>query len=183
MAGRQSAMNTPNSGLLAGANEFVRSVIAELSALGIERHELSLCDHLCVRANSAEEYLESVKQISAFAHVIDTSEVNGRAITTLEFDTPLVAAGFSVPWVEVAEPKAGSPYPSGLEHAEFVPAMAMTTFLNRHRDLPFDLKAWSKPINPDARLPLDAGSVRFHDVSLGATVRIAAAVAGDRAGT
>lgn len=58
-----------------------------------------------------------MKQISASAHVVDTSEVNGRAITTLEFDTPLVAAGFSVPWVEVAEPKAGSPYPSGLEHA------------------------------------------------------------------
>jgi predicted metalloenzyme YecM len=44
--------------------------------------------------------------------------------------------GWTVPYLELPEPKKDSPYPEGLEHAELVVIGGLDRFAQRHADLP-----------------------------------------------
>lgn len=48
------------------------------------------------------------------------SMVAGRRIATFQIDLWLHVGGWTVPYLELPEPKDGSPYREGLEHAELV---------------------------------------------------------------
>jgi predicted metalloenzyme YecM len=130
-----------------------------------------MMDHLCYRVETLERYDEMKMLLGQRAFFLDESEVAGRLITTFEFDDPLRAHGWRVPFLELPQPKEGSPYPEGLEHAELVVVGRLETF-HKHHLLPFDDKAMGKTINPELGLKLDGVSVKFHEVQLGAVCAI-----------
>ncbi|MDB5177727.1 MAG: putative dihydroxybiphenyl dioxygenase [Candidatus Saccharibacteria bacterium] len=151
---------------------FIASIDRGLGRLGIEREQLSMMDHVCYRVETHERYQEMLGKIAGIATLLGETEINGRNIATFEFDSYLEAAGWTVPYLELPEPKAGSPYPEGLEHAEFVVVGNLERFLVRHEDLPFSYNGMSKSINPEAGLKAEGISVKFHEQQLGAVVRI-----------
>ena len=104
--------------------------------------------------------------------MIGEVKVSGRPIATFEFDEPLKAAGWRVPYLELPAPKPGSVYSEGLEHCELVVIGALDKFAKRYVDLPFDHKGMKKLINPELGLKTDYMSVKFHEQPLGAVVRI-----------
>jgi uncharacterized protein len=158
--------------ILGDYEAFMTSLSDGLERLGIERDQLAMMDHLCYRVESQEGYRRMMGKAAEIATLLGETEVNGRLIATFEFDSYLTACGWTVPYLEIPEPKEGSHYPEGLEHAEFVVIGSLKRFLDRHDDLPFSDTGMGKAINPEAGLKAEGISVKFHEQPLGAVVRI-----------
>ena len=151
---------------------FIANINSGLEKCGISNNELAMCDHICYRVETEARYQEMVVTIGKLAQKIDETIVSGRLITTFEFDEPLQVAGWSISCLELPQPKPGSPYTEGLEHAEFVTITSLAKFRACHSDLPFNDKGMDKTINPELGLKHAGISVKFHEQPLGAVVRI-----------
>jgi predicted metalloenzyme YecM len=151
---------------------FVHGISAGLAAYGIDRSELAMMDHICYRVETQKRYSDLLTELKPFAALLGESEVAGRNIATFELHQYITADGWTVPYIELPEPKEGSPYPEGLEHAEVVVIGGLDSFRLRHPDLAFDTKGMTKDINPELGLKTDLLSVKFHEQQLGAVVRI-----------
>jgi predicted metalloenzyme YecM len=151
---------------------FLQYVDDGLEQLGIERDEISMIDHICYRVESEERYKEMRERCTEIGTLVGESDINGRLIATFEFNEYLTAAGWTVPYLELPAPKAGSPYKEGLEHAEMVVVGSLDQFAKRHADLAFTSAGMGKSINPELGLKQDGLSVKFHEQQLGAVVRI-----------
>jgi predicted metalloenzyme YecM len=149
---------------------FIQRISAGLAAVGIARSELAEVDHICYRVETKARYDEMLRKLSGSATLLGESNVGGRKIATLELDDHLEVDGWIVPCIELPEPKEGSPYAEGLEHAELVVIGSLGKFAQRHATLPFETK--DKDINPELGLKADLLSVKFHDQQLSAVVRM-----------
>jgi predicted metalloenzyme YecM len=158
--------------LIGDYTDFITNIDAGLIRLGIRRDELSMMDHVCYRVETRERYQQMLTKCKEIGTLLGESEVNGRMIATFELNDYLKAAGWTVPYLELPEPKEGSSYTEGLEHAELVTIGGLENFLGRHTDLPFTYKGIGKTINPEAGLKTEGISVKFHEQQLGAVVRI-----------
>jgi len=152
--------------------KFISGISAGLEASGIDRSELAMMDHLCYRVETQDRYEEMLRTLTGVATLLGVAMVSGRNIATFELRDYLEVDGWVVPYVELPEPKDGSPYPEGLEHAEQVVIGGLDRFVQRHADLTFDTKGLDKDINPELVLKTDGLSVKFHEQPLGAVVRI-----------
>jgi predicted metalloenzyme YecM len=151
---------------------FINKISAGLTATGIERSELAMMDHICYRVETEQRYTEMLQALSKLAKLLGESVVSGRKIATFELNSHIKVAGWTVPYLELPAPKAGSPYPDGLEHAELVVIGGLDRFAKKHSNLTFDTKGMSKDLNPELGLKTNLLSVKFHEQPLGAVVRI-----------
>jgi len=158
--------------LIGDYSNFITNIDAGLMRLGIGRDEISMMDHICYRVESKERYQELLRVLPKFTTLLGETAINGRMIATFELNEYLQVAGWTVPYLELPEPKEGSVYDEGLEHAELVTIGGLENFLGRHPELPFTYKGMGKTINPEAGLKTDGISVKFHEQQLGAVVRI-----------
>jgi predicted metalloenzyme YecM len=92
--------------------------------------------------------------------------IGGRPIASYRMDTPFRYAARSIQVLELPAPKAGSPYPEGFEHAEFVVNERPELFADRYPQLAWDRSAAHKTTNADVRLNYEGFSVKFHQRSL-----------------
>lgn len=151
---------------------FIEKVDTTLRDLGVSRDELAMMDHLCYRVESQERYSELLMLFSKEAMLLGESEVNGRMIAVFEFEEPLQGSGWTIPYLELPAPKPGSSYSEGLEHAELVVIGGLARFMDRHPDISFSLSGMNKLINPEAGVKGGTAAVKFHELQLGAVVRI-----------
>ncbi|MEO5949847.1 MAG: VOC family protein [Candidatus Saccharimonadales bacterium] len=151
---------------------FIARIDSGLAASGIDRKELAMMDHICYRVETQNRYNEMLDKLNRAAILLGESVVSGRNIATFELYNYLEVNGWTVPYLELPEPKENSPYPEGLEHAEMVVIGGLARFAKKHSDLKFDTKGMSKDINPELGLKTDLLSVKFHEQPLGAVVRI-----------
>jgi predicted metalloenzyme YecM len=158
--------------LIGDYDSFIANINAGLQALGIDTQELSMMDHVCYRVETAERYQELLGAFGEIAALLGENEVSGRQIATFEFKEYLHSGGWTIPYLELPEPKGGSPYAEGLEHVEFVVIGSLSRFIERHDNIPFSTKGMSKLINPEAGVKAEGISVKFHEQQLGAVVRI-----------
>jgi hypothetical protein len=158
--------------ILGDHRAFIENTDAGLASVGIQRQELIQMDHICYRVETDDRYYELKDRIQESAELVAENQVNGREIATFEFAEPLSAAHWTIPYLELPAPKAGSPYKEGWEHVELVTAGSLERFLMRHRELPFSYEGMNKLINPEASLKIGALSVKFHEQPLGAVARI-----------
>lgn len=151
---------------------FVENINEGLKRVGIARDELAMMDHLCYRVETLERYDEMKRKLGERAVLLGETEISGRLIATYECNIPLEVDGWRIPCIELPQPKEGSPYPEGLEHAELVTISGLNLFEAQHPDLPFNYAGMSKSINPELGLKHEGISVKFHEQPLGAVVRI-----------
>lgn len=145
---------------------------AQLEAIGIDRLDLAMLDHICYRVETLARYDAMQKDIGQIALLLDESEVSGRLISTFEFFEPLDVAGWRIPYLELPQPKEGSPYVEGLEHSEFVIVGSLKRFQAKYPNIDFSTGALDKPLNPELGLKLPNLSVKFHELQLGTVTRI-----------
>lgn len=153
----------------------VANINRGLAEAGIERDEIAILDHLCFRTETLEEYYQSLERFAVLGRNMGEVAVQGRPISAIALDDPLRTGGWIIPYLEVAAPKAGSPYPSGLEHAEMVPIKTLSDFEAQHAELPFirdALDPATRPINPELKLRDFGMSVKFHPLTIGAAIEI-----------
>lgn len=158
--------------LIGDYEPFVENIGQGLKQVGIDRDELSMMDHICYRVETNGRYYEMLSELAKRAILLGENEISGRMIATFEFHDYLEVDGWRIPYLELPQPKEGSPYPEGLEHAELVVVGSLEAFRARHDELDFDDKGMSKAINPELGLKTAGMSVKFHEQQLGAVVRI-----------
>lgn len=150
---------------------FIKNISSGLMSAGIERDELAMMDHLCYRVETVDRYIAIRDALGAVATLLDVSVVAGRNIATFELNEYIKTDGWTVPYLELPEPKEGSLYKEGLEHAELIVIGSLDRFAKKHTSLPFEIKGMAKSINPELGLKTDQISVKFHEQSLGSVVR------------
>lgn len=158
--------------LIGDYEPFVRNISQGLRQVGIHKRELSMMDHICYRVETNARYHEMLGEIAKRAKLLGENKISGRMIATFEFHDYLEVDGWRIPYLELPQPKEGSPYPEGLEHAELVVVGSLDAFRARHTSLDFDEKGMGKTINPELGLKTAGMSVKFHEQQLGAVVRI-----------
>lgn len=147
------------------AVNFLEALISEAKSMGVEFPDHCI-DHLCYRCSSQEIYQETKEEIQKYSTLLVESLIGGRNIATYKLHKPIVFENQSVDLIEVPSPKDGSPYEDGFEHFEVVIQESFQDFMQSHSDLNFSTKAMSKPINPDIKIRLNSGSIKFHHQSL-----------------
>jgi uncharacterized protein len=150
----------------------VAAINKGLEAAGIKKEELAMLDHLGYRTETLDEYKEVMAKFKILGKDMGEIMIQGRPISIIALDEPLQAGGWTIPFLEVIAPKEGSPYPSGLEHAEFVTMRLLGDFEKAHPDLPFIRDAMDRRINPELKYRENGISVKFHRLSIGSVVEI-----------
>lgn len=130
-------------------------------------------DHLCYRVETQEQYEALKSHLLEENELLVESPINGRRIATFRMADPFRFREREMWLLELPEPKAGSPYPEGWEHVEFVtdrPLEAFAGWMVEHLGVEaedIDRSGMRKPLNADLRLRLEGGlSVKFHELAL-----------------
>lgn len=130
-------------------------------------------DHICYRVESVERYEALRNLLQQENELLVESPINGRRITTFRMAKPFIYGDREIWLLELPEPKPGSHYAEGWEHAEFVtdrPLAAFATWIEQHLGVTadaIDRSGESKSLNADLRLRLPGGlSVKFHELPL-----------------
>ena len=138
-------------------------------------------DHICFRTASVDEYQRLKESLSAVHELLIESPVGGWRIATYRLAQPIKYKEWSIPLLELPEPKAGSQYQSGFEHIEFVIEKSFEELSSQYSSLTFDYKGTHKRINPELRLKLDQNyCIKFHHLPLDKVIEIEKAEAGPK---
>lgn len=159
---------------LRNSDEHIGVITRELDASGIDRNDIAMLDHLCYRVETDARYIEMKHTLGEVAILRGESQVQGRSIAIFEFNEYVKSHGWVVPYIELPAPKEGSPYPEGLEHAEFVVVGSLERFQQKYKDVPFDTKAMGRGLNPELGLKTDRAAMKFHKLQIGTVVDIEA---------
>jgi uncharacterized protein len=87
-------------------------------------------------------------------------------IATYRLDEPIRYQDREIWCVEIPSPKAGSPYPTGWEHAEFVIDTTFDEMMAEYPGIRWHTGSMSKEINPDISIKYPGLSVKFHHHTL-----------------
>jgi hypothetical protein len=156
---------------------FLTSLLSQLEPAPGTLNHLQI-DHLCYRVATVAQYQELKKWLLTDNELLVESPINGRRIATFRMAEPIRHGDREIWLLELPEPKEGSPYPTGWEHAEFVtdrPLVAFAEWMIDHlgvgtRDI--DRSGMDKPLNADLRLRLKNGlSAKFHELPLDEVIR------------
>jgi predicted metalloenzyme YecM len=145
--------------------DFVHKLLAALREHAVDVEGAQL-DHVCYRVGTQERYEELCMELGTKATLLGEHLIGGRPIATWLMHLPWTVEGRSIDVLELPAPKAGSPYPEGYEHAEFVIGEEPLHFAHRYPQLEWDLSGAGKPVNPDVRLRIGRFSVKFHRKAL-----------------
>lgn len=158
--------------LIGDYDPHVAKINDVLEMVGIQRSELSQLDHLCYRTETLEEYYQVLQDFVVLGRNLGEVDVQGRPISVIALHEPIETGGWIIDFLEVAAPKLSSPYPSGLEHAEFVTRGLLEDFEQHHTDLPFIRDAMHRTINPELKYREHDISLKFHQLNIGAVIKI-----------
>lgn len=146
--------------------KFVFRVIKSLKSVNIDPSPYFL-DHACYRTETMEQYMHVSQILQQIGRLLIKGHIGGRPISTFKLTKAIHVGQRSIDVIELASPKKGSYYPTGLEHVEFVVNdLSLNEFMLLHPSLEWNAKGISKIINPDIRLDFDGFSVKFHNSSL-----------------
>jgi predicted metalloenzyme YecM len=152
---------------------FIAKADALVAEHNIAPHDLIQCDTICYRVETNERYDEIKRQLAECALMIDETEVNGRLISVFAPDASLSAGKWpSISYIEIPQPKPGSPYPEGIDHVQMVTRRSLSDFQKQYPNVEFEEKGLANKLNPLLKLTSDDTSVKFHDKHMGAVIEL-----------
>ncbi len=156
---------------LSKPENFLKEIFENLVAKKLIINDL-LIDHICYRVATDERYLQLKNKLEKENILLTESKINGRNISVFKLKQPIKFQHWEIPLLELPSPKPGRQYTEGWEHIECVIEEKLESFIEKHADLDFDLKGFSKPLNREIRLKLGKYNIKFHELSLEEVVRI-----------
>jgi uncharacterized protein len=153
---------------------FLGLILEKTREAGFELSDFVQMDHICYRTKSKQNYQDKKSQLGRVGVLLGENMVNNRPISTFRLFSPLIYEKWRIDCVELPAPKDGKPFEEGLEHSEFVLYDDMQTFLSKHKDKEFDLRAIDRGINPELGYNFDKYSIKFHLLNLPTVVLLEA---------
>ena len=151
---------------------FLDQLLSEVGAAGFDFADFVQMDHMCYRVSTIRQYQAKKEELRTVADFLGENQVNGRPISAFRLHHPVQHGQWRIDTIELPAPKPGVPTEQGLEHVEFVLFDAMDTFLKKHPDKQFNMKAATRGINPEVAFKLPTYAVKFHLLSLPVVVFI-----------
>lgn len=160
--------------ILGDISAHVSKIMNVVHEKAIDPSDIPILDHLCYRVETIERYEEMKQKLGEIAVKIGESEINERMISIFELHEQLHAGRYRIPYIELPAPKEGSPYPEGLEHAEFVVLGGLENFRQKYeKRINFDTRAYNiEDINPELGLKVGGVAMKFHGLAINEVVRI-----------
>jgi predicted metalloenzyme YecM len=154
----------PTHPIIGDYESFLTALLDRMRLAGIDLAGLPVIDHVAYRVETEERYAELKEALAGIATLASEETINGRPICIFRLDEPLRCQGYEIPAVELPAPSA-TPYPEGLEHAEFViPDIAR--FMERYSRLAFITKDLGQPANPHVAVQFGSLAAKFHTRSI-----------------
>jgi len=145
---------------------FLDKIFSNLKNAGFEVDEFGELDHIGYRVESLERYYELKNKLIGFCEKISDKEFAGRPVLVCKLKKPLIYGEVKIEGIEVLAPKKDNKFKEGLEHAEFVTKIPLVDFLEKHKDIKFNLDAYGREKNPELILEFGNCAVKFHEQSL-----------------
>ena len=152
-------------------DNFLKEILKHLAAKQLIINDLFI-DHICYRVASTERYEELKTHLAKANELLVESKIKGRNISVFKLKELIKFRHWEIPLLELPSPKTDSHYEEGWEHIEVVTKETLESFMQKHSDLDFDLKGFTKPLNREIRLKLKCGSIKFHEMSLEEVIQI-----------
>jgi predicted metalloenzyme YecM len=145
---------------------FLDKIFGNLKSAGFEIGEFKELDHVGYRVESLEKYYELKNKSFGFCEVFSDQEFAGRPVLVCRLKAPLIYGEFKIEGIEILAPKENNKYKEGLEHSEFITKVSLAEFLEKHKNIKFNLDAYDRRENPELILELGDCAVKFHEQSL-----------------
>jgi predicted metalloenzyme YecM len=156
-----------NIGIIIGDyKDFLDKIFSSLKNAGFDLKEFRELDHIGYRVESLERYCELKKGLVEFYEAYSDKEFAGRPVLVCKLKEPLNYGEFKIEGVEVLAPKKNNKFREGLEHAELVTKTTLPEFLERHKNIKFNLNAYDRKENPELIIEFENCAVKFHEQSL-----------------
>ena len=144
-------------------NIFLDKIMLNLDKIGIDSFDLLEIDHICFRVNSYERYDVKKGELENFGELRSENIISGRPIAIYELNEPLVYGEYIIKCVEIPAPKENKHYIEELEHAEFVIKISLKEFLEKYKNIDFNMSASEREINPEIIIDFGDCAVKFHE--------------------
>lgn len=141
---------------------FINKILKRLDELGVDVRNFEL-DHLGYQTASNEEYDSLRLKFTDYGKLVREAIVGGRRVGIYKLNSPLIYKNYTIPGLELIEPKNAEVCPSGLEHLEFVIDEPFSTFIEKYPDIAWDTSALNQPEFPRLKLEIDTNTrVKFN---------------------
>lgn len=150
-------------------NNYKELIDCALNFLESKKVKLSsplVCDHICYRVTSNEQYLELKSQFEISDIFVHEANVRGRAISIFKFKSPIIYKGLQINCLELPAPKNDNKYEEGYEHLEFV-VVDLNGLINNNLNLQWDTSGIKRELNPELALQIsDSFQIKFHPLDI-----------------
>lgn len=144
--------------------DLINCALSFIETLKIE-HPL-ICDHICYRVTTNEDYLELKNQLSQQEEFVHEAVVRGRAISIFKFKEPIKFMGLSISSLELPAPKVNNTYTEGYEHLEFV-IQDLNNFISMNPHINFDISGMNRELNPELAVSISNDyQIKFHPIDI-----------------
>ena len=143
-----------------------------LAEYGIGRDEFVQCDTLCYECNTNERYEEVKQALVRSAVLLSERPTNGREVSILEVNPSVELGSWSIPYIELLQPKPTRENIDGIDCVFFVTKTPIRDFYEKHPDVPFEPKGLKNEHHPYIELKGDGVAIKFHDMNFGQVVEL-----------
>lgn len=148
--------------VLDNVDNFLEIVLQKIEEKEIDFSNFDL-DHIGYQSSSPEDYEKLKSEFLKIGKEVSEAVVGGRRVGIYKLSKPIKYKNYSIPAIELVEPKEGQTHPSALEHIELVIDTDFQTFVNKYPNIEFNTSKIDQPTFPMVTLDLgDNLQVKFH---------------------
>lgn len=137
-------------------NSFLDSFFEEIEKTGIDISGLSL-DHIAYQASSSEDYEKLLSDFSNLGKLISEEIIGERRVAVFQLKEAIKYKNYSIPALELIEPKVGQQCESALQHAEFVVSEPFQSYIEKYPTVKWDTSSMNRDEFSHLKLNFDNG--------------------------
>ena len=135
---------------------FFDSFFEEITKVGLDITGLVL-DHVAYQANSVTDYDAHKQEFLQLGSEVSEKLIGGRRVAIYKLNTPITYKKYSIPVLELIEPKTGQVCESGLQHAEFIAIQPYEKYMSQYPQINWDTSSMSRPDFPHLKINFENG--------------------------
>lgn len=122
---------------------FLDSFFDQTNAVHLDVLQLVL-DHIAYQASTKSDYEILKPQFIALGTLANEEIVNDRRVLVVKLDKPIVYKHYSIPAIELIEPKEGQTVESAFQHAEFVATQPFEKYIEQYPEINWDTTSMNR---------------------------------------
>lgn len=135
---------------------FLDSFFDQIAKAGIDISELPL-DHIAYQASSSEDYKKLLSDFSNLGKLVSEEIIGERRVAVFKLKEPIKYKNYSIPALELIEPKAGQHCESALQHAEFIVSDPFQIYIEKYPSIKWDTSSMHRDEFSHLKLNFDNG--------------------------